>query len=55
MPKPARFRKTTRVTSGKGGGKRVNEWNCGVLVLYLPGALAALGGAAYAVRAVLGG
>jgi hypothetical protein len=34
MPKPARFRKTVRVTSGKGGGKRVNAWNTGGCLVF---------------------
>jgi hypothetical protein len=55
MPKRAIIRRTKSVKSGprsQGGGKVVNGWNCGVLVIYGPGLLLVLGPAAAAVRGV---
>lgn len=52
MPKPARIRRTNSVKGGprsSGGGTRNNGWNCGVIIIYAPGAagmLLALGAVA---------
>jgi hypothetical protein len=47
MPKRAIIRRTNSVKGGprsSGGGTRNNGWNCGVIVIYGPGLLVALGG-----------
>lgn len=56
MPKPARIRRTNSVKSGprsSGGGTRNNGWNCGVVVIYGPGLLLALGAAVAGLKGVL--
>ena len=55
MPKRAIVRRTNSVKGGPrsaGGGTRSNGWNCGVIMLYGPGLLVALGAAALWIKGV---